>query len=58
VSCIPSTDAAFRIAVTVALDRIDGAEPDEIAMILGGLLRDTYPAAGVHRQSVFGAGLR
>ena len=51
VSCLPSTDAAFRDAARDALAGIDRhADPDDIAGLLAALLRLIYPAIEVHRQ--------
>jgi len=55
VSCIPSSDKAFRDAAAAALDAVDGqVTPDEIERILCAALIDRYPRVDVHRQSELG----
>jgi hypothetical protein len=55
VSCIPSTDRAFREAAGVALASLDGeADLALIELKLCALLIERFPRIDVHRQTELG----
>jgi len=55
VSCIPSSDVAFRDAAAAALASIGGrVDSEEIEQQLCALLIDRYPRVDVHRQNELG----